>query len=202
MTDSSDTLAFYRRHSARFAARYESLDPEQIHAPWKDLLPAPCRVLDAGAGTGRDAAWLAKMGFRVVAMEPVAEFRDYGLKHHGEAGIRWMDDRLPACSAVRRLKQRFGAILAGGVWMHLPAVDQPVAMKYLAGLLARGGRLVITQRHGPSTDARRMRPVSATDLGKQAAAAGLALIRDAGSPDAFSRADITWQALVFERQRN
>lgn len=202
MNDTDETLAFYRRHSARFAARYESLDPQQVHAPWKDLLPQPCRALDAGAGTGRDAAWLAGMGYRVVAMEPVAEFRDYGLKHHDVSGIRWIDDRLPACGAVRRLGQRFGLILAGGVWMHLPVAEQPVAMNYLSGLLARGGRLVITVRCGPSIDARRMRPVSAIDLGKQSTAAGLTLIRDAGSPDAFSRTDITWQALVFEKPRN
>ncbi|MFH1981985.1 MAG: methyltransferase domain-containing protein [Pseudomonadota bacterium] len=201
MYTDNDTLDFYARHSTRFAERYESLDPETIHAPWKDLLPPPCRVLDAGAGTGRDAAWLAALGYRVAAMEPVAAFRDYGSTHHTHPNIRWIDDRLPSCRSVRRLGLRFGLILAGGVWMHLAAADQSVAMTYLAGLLGRGGRLVITLRHGPSPDGRRMRPVTGRDVGKQAAAAGLALIRDAGSPDAFSRADISWQALVYEKPR-
>ena len=201
MNTPNDTLDFYARHSARFAARYDSLDPETIHAPWKDLLPPPCRVLDAGAGTGRDAAWLAAMGYRVVAMEPVAEFRHFGNTHHAHPNIRWIDDRLPSCSAVRRLGQRFGVILAGGVWMHVAAADQPVAMSYLAGLLGRGGRLVITLRHGPSPDGRRMRAVTGKDVTKQAAADGLSLIRDAGSPDAFSRTDIYWQALVYEKPR-
>ena len=201
MNTTDDTLEFYAKHSERFAARYESLDPEVIHTPWKDLLPPPCRVLDAGAGTGRDAAWLAEEGYRVVAMEPVAAFRDFGTTHHPHPNIRWIDNRLPSCAAVRRLGQRFGVILAGGVWMHLAAQDQPVAMSYLAGLLGRGGRLVITLRHGPATDGRRIRPVAGKDVVRQAAAAELALIRDAGSQDAFSRADVSWQALVFEKPR-
>ena len=201
MNDTDETLAFYAKHSARFAQRYESLDPEVIHFSWKDFLPPPCRVLDAGAGTGRDAAWLADMGYRVVAMEPVAAFREFGHVHHASPGIRWIDDRLPACAAVRRLGRRYGLILAGGVWMHLRAAEQPVAMKYLSGLLGRGGRLVITLRHGPATDARRMRSVAGKDVGRQAKAAGLVLVGDASSPDGFDRGQISWQALVFEKPR-
>lgn len=199
MSETIETLAFYEKHSARFAERYESLDPEVIHRPWSDLLPPPCRVLDAGAGTGRDAAWLAGKGFRVVAMEPVAAFRDYGRSHHHHENIRWIDDRLPACRSVRRLGQRFRLILAGGVWMHLAAADQPVAMTYLAGLLSRGGRLVMTLRHGPAADGRRMRPVAGEDVRRQAAGAGLKQIRDTKSDDGFHRAAITWQALVFDK---
>jgi SAM-dependent methyltransferase len=201
MNDIYETLDFYTKHSARFALRYESLDPETIHSPWKGLLPPPCRALDAGAGTGRDAAWLADMGYRVVAMEPVDAFREFGQAHHASPGIRWIDDRLPACAAVRRLGRRFGLILAGGVWMHLPATDQPVAMNYLGGLLGRGGRLVVTLRHGPATDARRMRPVAGKDVVGQATAAGLVLLGDASSPDGFDRGHISWQALVFEKPR-
>ncbi len=201
MNDTDETLGFYTKHSARFARRYESLDPEVIHAPWKDLLPPACRALDAGAGTGRDAAWLASLGYRVVAMEPVGAFREFGQGHHASSDIHWIDDRLPACAAVRRLGRRFGLILAGGVWMHLHAAEQPVAMKYLGGLLGRGGRLVVTLRHGPATDARRMRPVAGKDVGRQAKAAGLVSVRDASSVDGFERGHISWQALVFEKPR-
>ena len=51
--------------------RYESVAAETVHGGLVDLLPiAPALVLDVGAGTGRDAAWLASRGLEVVAVEP------------------------------------------------------------------------------------------------------------------------------------
>jgi protein-L-isoaspartate O-methyltransferase len=39
-------------------------------------LPAPpARVLDVGAGSGRDAAWLTSLGLEVVAVEPSVALR-------------------------------------------------------------------------------------------------------------------------------
>ena len=51
--------------------RYESREAAGIHAPWFHLFPqAPARILDIGAGTGRDAAWFATLGHSVLAVEP------------------------------------------------------------------------------------------------------------------------------------
>ena len=194
-----ETLAFYEKHWKRFAERYDSLDPEVIHASWKDLLPPPCRVLDVGAGSGRDAAWIAGKGYRVTAMEPVAAFRTHGETVHGHERITWIDDRLPACPAVRKLRRRFGLILAGGVWMHLTAVEQQVAMGYLAKMVRPGGRLVLTLRKGPATDRRKVYPVTVSDMARSATPLGMEIIRKHESPDGFQRPNITWLAIVFEK---
>jgi protein-L-isoaspartate O-methyltransferase len=54
-----------------YRVRYESVAAETVHGWLVDLLPnAPALVLDIGAGTGRDAAWLASRGLEVVAVEP------------------------------------------------------------------------------------------------------------------------------------
>ena len=52
-------------------------------------------MLDVGAGTGRDAAWLARLGHEVVAVEPSAAMRAEAERRHPAARIRWIDDRLP-----------------------------------------------------------------------------------------------------------
>jgi len=194
-----ENLAYYDKHWRRFAERYESLDPEVIHAPWKDLLPPPCRVLDAGAGTGRDAAWLAGKGYRVTAMEPVTPFREYGKKQYADAGITWIDDCLPSCPAVRKLRRRFGLIFAGGVWMHLTAVEQQVAMGYLAKMIRPGGRLVLTLRNGSSADGRKMYPVAVSDVARTGKSLDLKLIRQQESPDRYQRHNVSWLALVLEK---
>src|SRR6202035_2712751 len=50
---------------------YESIPFADAHRAVLHLMPtAPSRVLDIGSGTGRDAAWFAAQGHRVVAVEP------------------------------------------------------------------------------------------------------------------------------------
>lgn len=75
-----DSLAWYDGNAAAVAAAYEAVDPEQLHGWFAALLPAsPALVLDVGAGTSRDAAWLAQLGHDVVAVEPSAALRAEGI---------------------------------------------------------------------------------------------------------------------------
>jgi Methyltransferase domain len=48
-----------------------------------------------GAGTGRDAAWLAARGYEVVAVEPSDAMRAEAVRLHPQAPIRWVADALP-----------------------------------------------------------------------------------------------------------
>ena len=53
----------YREEAATLVPRYEALVFEDVHREVIHLFPAPpAHVLDVGAGTGRDAAALARAG--------------------------------------------------------------------------------------------------------------------------------------------
>src|SRR3569623_658578 len=94
--DVETVLHGYEESGGALIPRYEALDPAALYAPLAEALPeAPCRGLDIGAGTGRDAAWLAAQGHAVLAVEPVRTLREAAQRLHPEAGIRWLDDRLP-----------------------------------------------------------------------------------------------------------
>ena len=55
--------AGYREVLDRFMQASESVDFEVLHTGIMHLIPTePCRMLDVGAGSGRDAAALAVMG--------------------------------------------------------------------------------------------------------------------------------------------
>jgi len=61
------------------ARRYEAVQAPDLHGPVADMLTrTPSRILDVGAGSGRDAGWLAKMGHAVLAVEPSATLRAAG----------------------------------------------------------------------------------------------------------------------------
>ena len=181
-------------------AGYDSLPSAEIYACVLDLFPEPpARVADIGAGTGRDSAWLAQRGHRVLAVEPVRAFREAGARLHGDA-VEWLDDRLPDLDALRR-RGPFDLVLLCAVWHHLDTADRKRAIHSLASIVAAEGRLVVSLRHDPSPD-RLSFPAPAEETIDLAAGAGFALIRQAetASVHAESRAKgVRWTWLVLTR---
>ena len=59
----------YAAQAEALVSQYESIAFSDIHAAILPLLPAPpAHVLDVGAGTGRDAAVFAALGYRGVGL--------------------------------------------------------------------------------------------------------------------------------------
>ncbi|GAA2334784.1 hypothetical protein GCM10010376_64170 [Streptomyces violaceusniger] len=82
------SAAGYGVDAEEIARRYEGVAFEVVHEeflPW--LPPVPGRVVDIGAGSGRDAAALAARGHQVVAV---------GSPHHSCGGSG------SACTRTRR----------------------------------------------------------------------------------------------------
>lgn len=192
-------LRFYTTHASRLAQDYESVDPSHIHRAWRDHLPTPpARAMDVGAGTGRDAAWLAGVGHEVLAVEPSAGMRAEGNARHPSERIRWIDDVLPGLPAVREMDERFDLILLSAVWMHVPAAERSFALETLAALTAPGGRVVVTLRFGPSPDEREFHPVSAAELRRLARPLGLSAVMETEpNADQMGRRSVRWQTLVL-----
>jgi SAM-dependent methyltransferase len=194
----ASTKDYYTANARHLFERYESLASEQVHAAWLDCLPDQAgAALDIGAGSGRDAAWLASRGWEVVAVEPCAAFRKLAAEKHRQDNILWIDDRLPSLRMVRAMNTPFRLILVGAVWMHLTPRQQEKAFRVLSDLLAPGGILVITLRHGTVTDDRKFHPISAEILRRMATARTLQTVLYQRSPDAMDRHDVRWEILVF-----
>jgi SAM-dependent methyltransferase len=146
----NDVLADYAAAATpELIVGYDALPPEQIYAPVRDFLPrGPVRVADIGAGTGRDAAWLAAQGHRVLAVEPVDAFREAGIALHGNR-IEWLDDTLPELVRLQS-HEPFDLVLLCAVWHHLDASGRARAMPALTQATAPGGQLILSLRHDPA----------------------------------------------------
>lgn len=144
---------FYTTNAQRLSQQYDSLSPEQVHADWLAHLPSikpnqTLQVLDLGAGSGRDAAWLASMGWDVLAVEPSSGLRNIGRKSTSEQSVRWLDDTLPQLSAISdSYNSSFRLILASAMWMHLTPEEQLLACTRLQQLVAKDAVIVITWRN-------------------------------------------------------
>ncbi|MFT4254813.1 MAG: class I SAM-dependent methyltransferase [Caulobacter sp.] len=191
-------LAGYEADGADLVERFEAIDPAGLYAPVAAFIPTrPARIADIGAGTGRDAAWLTGMGHALIAVEPAAALREAGRALRPD--LAWIDDRLPD---LARLDGPFERLLLSGVWQHLDAAARAIALPRLAGLLAPGGVLVMSLRHGPGAPSRPVWPVDVEATVALAGGAGLRLVHraEAASVQAGNRAaGVTWTWVCFEK---
>ncbi|TGX52608.1 class I SAM-dependent methyltransferase [Sphingomonas gei] len=182
-------------------AGYDALTSAQIYASVHDCLPRePARIADIGAGTGRDAAWFAEQGHRVLAVEPVRAFREAGIALHGDR-IAWLDDQLPDLAKLRTCEP-FDLVTLCAVWHHLDAAGRARTMPNLARATAPGGRLILSLRHDPDPPGCGTFPAPPEEAIALARAAGFALTRraDAESVHAESRAKgVRWTWLVLTK---
>lgn len=199
---------FYHQHAAPLAQQYLSKIFEEVHQSWRHfltpLLAKPnARILDIGAGAGRDSKYLAEQGqltnLSVTAIEPAAALAKIGKAQTQGLNVDWLEDSLPALENVTKQEISFDLILLSAVWMHIPSSLRARSLRKLANLLKPGGKLVISLRHGKSTDERIMHEVCSDELTSLGKTVGLfpALITDLES-DKLGRSEVHWQTVVLQ----
>jgi len=191
---------FYDKHADLLVSQYNAIDSAAAHSHWaQGHLPVkPGLACDLGAGSGRDANWLAAKGWDVVAVEPSAEMRERAMPA-SHANITWLDDALPNLKKLRALGHRFDLILLSAVWMHLVPSSRERAFRILSELLKPSGVLVITLRHVSDEQENAQRgfhSVPAEEVLGYARSRAVALTGRINVPDQ-SRKHVSWETLVF-----
>lgn len=201
MLTKDKSINYYSKHAAGFTEQYNSIDFETVHSDWYRRITGTGMALDIGAGSGRDARFLAADGWGVVAVEPAVGLREvaqrYVVSDKVAAPILWLDDSLPELNKVFALDTKFDLILLSAVWMHLAPSSRERAFRKLSSLLNPKGKLIITLRHGTSPDERKMYAVSTDELAKYADQFGLSYELLAPSDDAQARTEVHWQTVIL-----
>ncbi|NOI66434.1 class I SAM-dependent methyltransferase [Vibrio sp. 99-8-1] len=193
----SSTCSFYDKNAQKLSQQYNSVSFESAHASWKTHWPKHSdKVLDVGAGSGRDALWMAEQGADVIALEPSLEMIEQG-KALTKESVTWLNDELPSLNKAQNLAMRFDLILVSAVWMHIAPNQRKRAFRKLTNLLAPNGNLVITLRHGGFEDERVGHSVSVDELKHLAQERGVTVKDVNESDDSLNRMDVHWQTVVL-----
>ncbi len=206
MTSSTtNTITHYSEKAQHYYDLYNSVDAESVHGDWKAFLQnaKAGTALDVGAGSGRDANWLAEQGWKVTAAEPADKLRNLA-QANSHNSVTWCNASLPALTALPQAPKTYDLILLSAVWMHLPEAERPPALKRLAELLSENGNMYISLRFGPNDDARPMHPVSYEEVATLAKNNGLTAcnLNPVPNQDGLKRDDVKWVTVEVVKGHN
>jgi SAM-dependent methyltransferase len=142
------------------------------------------------------------MGHAVLAVEPVDELRAAAKNMYPGSSVVWLDDSLPDLYLVRERANTFDVVMVTAVWMHLDETQRRRGMSIISELPVDGGVVILSLRHGPFPEGRRMFDVSAAETIELAEDHGLQLLLNvcSGSAQQSNRSmGITWTRLAFRR---
>lgn len=202
---SDAALSYYEEHAAALADGYESLSMELAHPSLVALIgdyeqSKSLSVLDVGAGTGRDAAWFAARGHRIVAVEPSQAMQKIGRHLHPSPAIEWRLDRLPDLSETIASGEKYDLIMLSAIWMHVKPDERQRALQALAALLQPDGKIYLTLRVGPSEPSRGIYRVSESELHELLRETGLKAKKLDEHVDLLGRKNIRWSAMLISAQ--
>ena len=173
----------------------------ELHRNFIEFFPeSEGRVLDVGAGMGRDAAAFAEMGHSVVAVEPTNALRLAGQELFGTVNIEWIDDALPSLARLGP-DHRFDFILASGVWHHLDEDEQHSAISRIAELLSPNGIFAVSLRSGPAGVGTTVYPTSCSRTILSAESSGLKTVLCLENQPSLqpNKHNVIWTRLAFRR---
>lgn len=155
----------YETAIEQFAQGSFKLKFADINQDFLPFLPSSgASILDAGCGVGQNAAALSDIGFKVTAVEPLAEFLQLAKQQYAQHKVNWVHDSLPALKQLETFNNAFDFILMDGVWHHLETDERQQTICRLAELLKPQGMLAVSLRNGPAGLGTHVFPTSAAEL--------------------------------------
>ncbi|EAR20274.1 Tellurite resistance protein-related protein [Nitrococcus mobilis Nb-231] len=137
----SATLSYYDRHAERFFDQTVDIDMSAARHRFLAYLPADAAILDAGCGSGRDAAAFVRAGYQVSAFDGSPRLAAVAAQRLGlNVAVKRFEDLT--------LEPRLDGIWACASLLHLPMRRLSDAFVRLGNGLRPHGVLYASFKHG------------------------------------------------------
>jgi SAM-dependent methyltransferase len=135
------TVDFYRNNALAYALATRDISMADCYQRFERHVPAGARILDVGAGSGRDMRHFRQAGFRVEGIEACTELATEAARHSGApVHVASVEYFVPS--------QPYDAIWANAVLLHLAPSSLASALGRLAAALKPEGLLFVSFRCG------------------------------------------------------
>jgi SAM-dependent methyltransferase len=182
------TLRYYEAHAADFIERTAGVSMEHMYRPFLALIPLTGHILDAGCGSGRDAAEFARRGYEVTAFDGSAEMAKLAFERTGLPVFHLTFDQMAWNS-------EFDGIWACASLLHVPSEHLEPTLRRIVDALKPGGVLFVSMKLGDGEGYRADRwfvDMTPDALSNVLTAAGLELFRVWTTSDARPDSAAVW----------
>lgn len=201
------TATHYASTVTESTAKYETLAPGSgISAFFPMAFPAGSRVLDIGAGSGRDLDLLLSSGYDAYGVDASPVMVSQALKDHPALSGRFIEGSLPADKAI--FGGDFDGILCSAVLQHIEDENLLDAAFSIRESLAPGGILLLSVPHArpdvgmdnrlPDGRLFIMRTAGQYDLLFERL--GFVKVFGRVLPDGLGREGVLWDIMLYRRE--
>lgn len=145
--NSGENISYYTQNADALNAQYNTVDSTDVHNAWVHLLDelAPqARILDIGAGNGRDALYLEQRGFNVTAIEPSEALAAFGKSRTKKT--QWLNDQLPLLTTLNThnayVEQYIKAAISEKIIADMAIINDPEYIKTQTDLIGKNELLL------------------------------------------------------------
>jgi SAM-dependent methyltransferase len=199
------TLKYYSDNAAQVADRYESVVSD-LSAHFAESFSAGGKILDIGCGSGRDLAFLYKLGYDCYGVDATPEFVAFAQKTHPELVGRIALGQLPDLNTP--FNGDFDGTLCSAVLMHIDIEQLPATATAIKSCLKQGGRLLysVPSKRLDLVDSYRdangrlFIPDQAVRLNSLFSSIGFTEIASWTNSDSMGRDSVEWLSVLLELQ--
>ncbi len=136
----SPTQHYYDTHAAILVNRYEQAEMTTTHEKMAEFFSPGDRLLECGAGSGRDAVFLLRKGMDITALDSSSEMVSEALRLHPE-----LTDRMKILQIPEELKiyppESFDGVFSIATIMHFNHAQITAWLKQIYSILRPGGKI-------------------------------------------------------------
>ena len=137
----TDTLNYYETDSKNLSLKYENADVSEIQELLVTTFEKKAKLLEIGCGSGRDASFMTKKGFNVIAIDGSKNMIDEAKKIHPELSNTLFHKTLPN---NLKFDTKFDSIYSIATLMHLSKDDLEKTILKIYDLLNPTGKFLMS----------------------------------------------------------
>jgi len=135
------TINYYNKNSKQLVNRYESVDMTDMQKLLVDSFNKDSSLLEIGCGSGRDASFMVKNNYNIIAIDSSLNMINEAIKMHSELNTKLLVMKVPE---ELNFDIKFDGIYSIATLMHLSKDNLNYVVSKVYNLLNKNGKFIIS----------------------------------------------------------